>query len=122
MLMPILHSEIYTEELRSFFTRYCKKENQRNFKAPAYTRLPAYTLITLSAFSFAAVNYQLSIVSTHFVQRQQTSTYGMISYTFAHLSRRSPFDIVSVRCVILLIICISYAITRLLNGYSTLRK
>lgn len=46
--------------------------------------------ITLSAFSFAAVNYQLSIVSTHFVQRQQTSTYGMIFYTFVQLSCRSP--------------------------------
>lgn len=45
-----------------------------------------HTLIMLSAFSFAAINYQLSIVSTHFAQRQQTSTYGMISYTFIRSS------------------------------------
>jgi hypothetical protein len=61
------------------------KKEKRRFQEERHQRL-RNTQITLSAFSFAAVNYQLSIVSTHFVQRQQTSAYGMISYTFVGLS------------------------------------
>jgi len=62
-----------------------RRRKKERFQQERHQRL-RNTQITLSAFSFAAVNYQLSIVSTHFVQRQQTSTYGMISYTFVGLS------------------------------------
>lgn len=72
-----------------FSTWYCKQKAKKFLSTLALRILALHTHthmqhathntpITLSAFFFAAVNYQLSIVSTHFVQRQQTSTYGMI--------------------------------------------
>lgn len=112
--MLVLHSKIHTEESCSALYAIARK---RNFNAPAYIR--DYTLITLSAFSFAAVNYQLSIVSTHFVQRQQTSTYGMISYKHLLIF---PVDfhgyLISVCCIILLttFAFLIAIITQLLNA------
>lgn len=102
---------VHVKIMFALFHTFFYKENKKK----CFSRGTCNTLITLSAFSFAAFNYQLSIVSTHFVQRQQTSAYGMISYTLIHLFSQfslTPFLLVSFCSTI----CVPSATTQLSNA------